>query len=103
MSNNTQASWRPMIVIALSMVMMYITSFSVNVLITEIVTDLKTSVANLQFVIVAASLIAGSLMVTAGRLGDKFGKKKIIRTLNTPNPVAGSIFNHYSSCHFSAA
>jgi MFS family permease len=72
-----QASWRPLIVIALSMVMMYITSFSVNVLISPIVTDLKTSVANLQFVIVAASLIAGSLMVTAGRLGDKFGKKKI--------------------------
>ena len=72
-----QASWRPLIVIALSMVMMYITSFSVNVLISPIVADLKTSVANLQFVIVAASLIAGSLMVTAGRLGDKFGKKKI--------------------------
>ena len=71
------ASWRPLIVIALSMVMMYITSFSVNVLISPIVADLKTSVANLQFVIVAASLIAGSLMVTAGRLGDKFGKKKV--------------------------
>jgi MFS family permease len=73
----TQASWRPLIAIALSMVMMYITSFSVNVLISAIVTDLKTSVANLQFLIVAASLIAGSLMVTAGRLADKFGKKKI--------------------------
>lgn len=77
MIDSGQASWQPLIVIALSMVMMYITSFSVNVLISEIVTDLKTSVANLQFVIVAASLIAGSLMVTAGRLGDKFGKKKI--------------------------
>jgi MFS family permease len=77
MKNTQPASWRPLIVIALSMVMMYITSFSVNVLISAIVTDLNTSVANLQFVIVAASLIAGSLMVTAGRLGDKFGKKKI--------------------------
>ncbi|MCK5487628.1 MAG: hypothetical protein KAI86_15530, partial [Desulfobacterales bacterium] len=77
MTNSGQASWKPLIVIALSMVMMYITSFSVNVLISVIVTDLKTSVANLQFVIVSASLIAGSLMVTAGRLGDKFGKKKI--------------------------
>ncbi len=75
--NTQKASWRPLMVIALSMVMMYITSFSVNVLISAIVTDLKTSVANLQFVIVSASLIAGSLMVTAGRLGDKFGKKKI--------------------------
>ena len=75
--NTQQTSWRPLIVIALSMVMMYITSFSVNVLISAIVTDLNTSVANLQFVIVSASLIAGALMVTAGRLGDKFGKKKI--------------------------
>jgi MFS family permease len=77
MTEHTQASWRPLIAIALSMVMMYITSFGVNVLISAIVTDLNTSVSNLQFVIVAASLIAGSLMVTAGRLADRFGKKKI--------------------------
>ena len=77
MEDEKQQSWKPLIAIALSMVMMYITSFSVNVLITAIVTDLNTSVANLQFVIVSASLIAGALMVTAGRLSDKFGKKKI--------------------------
>ena len=77
MEDEKQQSWKPLIAIALSMVMMYITTFGVNVLINAIVTDLKTTVANLQFVIVAASLIAGSLMVTAGRLGDKFGKKKI--------------------------
>lgn len=77
MSEPKPQSWKPLIAIALSMVMMYITSFGVNVLISAIVTDLNTTVANLQFVIVAASLIAGSLMVTAGRLGDKFGKKKI--------------------------
>ena len=77
MSDLKTQSWRPLIAIALSMVMMYITSFGVNVLISAIVTDLGTTVANLQFVIVAASLVAGSLMVTAGRLGDKFGKKKV--------------------------
>ena len=77
MEDQKQQSWKPLIAIALSMVMMYITTFGVNVLISAIVTDLKTTVANLQFVIVAASLVAGSLMVTAGRLGDKFGKKKI--------------------------
>ena len=76
-NDSGQASWLPMIAITLSMLMMYITTFSVNVLITPIVTDLSTSVANLQSVIVSASLIAGSLMVVAGRLGDKFGKKKI--------------------------
>ena len=77
MSEPKTQSWKPLIAIALSMVMMYITSFGVNVLISAIVTDLNTTVANLQFVIVAASLVAGSLMVTAGRLGDKYGKKKI--------------------------
>lgn len=77
MSEHKTQSWKPLIAIALSMVMMYITSFGVNVLISAIVTDLNTTVANLQFVIVAASLVAGSLMVTAGRLGDKFGKKKV--------------------------
>ena len=49
-------------------------------LISAIVVDLGTTVATLQLVIVAASLIAGSLMVTAGRLGDKFGRKKIFLT-----------------------
>jgi len=77
MSDSKQASWLPLIAIASSMVMMYITSFGVNVLISPIVQDLGTTVATLQLVIVSASLIAGALMVTAGRLGDKFGKKKI--------------------------
>ena len=53
-----QSSWLPLIAIAGSMVMMYITSFGVNVLISSIVVDLDTTVATLQLVIVAASLIA---------------------------------------------
>lgn len=69
-----------MIAIVLSMVMMYITSFSVNVLIRPIVQDLETTVATLQAVIVSASFIAGAFMVTAGRLGDKLGKKKVFVT-----------------------
>jgi len=80
MTASKETSWLPLIAIAGSMVMMYITSFGVNVLISSIVTDLGTTVATLQLVIVAASLIAGSLMVTAGRLGDKLGKKKIFLT-----------------------
>ncbi|MEH6552418.1 MAG: MFS transporter [Pseudomonadales bacterium] len=80
MNTGAKASWLPLIAIAGSMVMMYITSFGVNVLISSIVQDLDTTVATLQLVIVAASLIAGSLMVTAGRLGDKLGKKKIFMT-----------------------
>ena len=67
----------PLITILFSMVMMYVTSFGVNVLIGEIVKDFQTTVSNVQFVIVSASFIAGALMVTAGKLGDKFGKKKI--------------------------
>lgn len=77
MSDNTKMNWKPLIVIILSMIMMYITSFSINVLIAPIVTDLNWSVSGLQLVIVSASLIAGTLMVTAGRLGDKIGKKKV--------------------------
>ncbi len=77
MSNKEPMNWKPLITIIFSMIMMYITSFSINVLITPIVTDLNWSVSGLQFVIVAASLIAGTLMVTAGRLGDKIGKKKV--------------------------
>ena len=80
MNQTAKTSWMPLIAIAASMVMMYITSFGVNVLISSIVVDLGTTVATLQLVIVAASLIAGSLMVTAGRLGDKLGKKKIFLT-----------------------
>ena len=77
MSENTKMNWKPLIVIILSMIMMYITSFSINVLIAPIVNDLNWSVSGLQLVMVSASLIAGTLMVTAGRLGDKIGKKKV--------------------------
>lgn len=72
-----KTSWAPLITIIASMAMMYITSFSINVLIGPIVKDLNWSVSGLQMVIVSASLIAGTLMVTAGRLGDKIGKKKV--------------------------
>ena len=61
MEAEKQQSWKPLIAIALSMVMMYITTFGVNVLISAIVTDLKTTVANLQFVIVAASAARGAM------------------------------------------
>jgi MFS family permease len=74
-----QASWGPLGVIIGSMVMMYVTSFGVNVLIAPIVSDFGSSVSHLQLVIVSASLIAGSLMVTAGRLGDKLGKTRVFR------------------------
>ena len=77
MSTNKKMNWKPLIAIIFSMIMMYITSFSINVLIAPIVQDLSWSVSGLQMVIVAASLIAGTLMVTAGRLGDKIGKKKV--------------------------
>ena len=75
--NDQKTNWLPLIAIIASMVMMYITSFSINVLITPIVNELNWSVSGLQLVIVSASLIAGSLQVTSGRLGDKLGKKKI--------------------------
>jgi MFS family permease len=77
MSNSQKMNWKPLIAIIFSMIMMYITSFSINVLIAPIVQDFSWSVSGLQMVIVAASLIAGTLMVTAGRLGDKIGKKKV--------------------------
>ncbi|USD19596.1 MFS transporter [Microbulbifer variabilis] len=75
--SKVERSWFPMIVISLSNVMLYITTFGVNVLISPIVNDLQSTVSTLQAVIVSASLIGGALMVTAGRLGDKYGEKKI--------------------------
>jgi len=77
MSTAEKTNWKPLITIIFSMIMMYITSFGINVLIGPIVKDLGWSVSGLQFVIVAASLVSGTLMVTSGRLGDKIGKKKI--------------------------
>ena len=78
MPSDSRASWRPLVAIALTMTMVYITSFGINVLIGAIVADLETTVANLQLVIVLASVVGGSLMVTAGRLADKLGKKKVL-------------------------
>ena len=73
----TKQGWFPLVVIVFSMMMMYTTSFGINVLISPIVKEFAWSISGLQLVIVSASLIAGSFQVTAGRLGDKLGKKKI--------------------------
>ena len=77
MDNKEKMNWKPLIVIIFSMIMMYLTSFGINVVIAPIVNDFGWSVSGLQFVIVAASLISGTLMVTAGKVGDKIGKKKV--------------------------
>jgi MFS family permease len=74
----TKASWKPLIVVCLAMLSLYFLASGINVVVAKVYQDLKTNVGTIQLALVLASLVSGSLMVTAGKLGDKIGKKKTL-------------------------
>src|SRR5262249_16063645 len=49
----------------------------VNVALPHIQTGLKTSISDLQWVVSAYSLVFGSTLISAGKLGDLFGRKRV--------------------------
>lgn len=48
-----------------------------NVAISDVVEDLDTSVGNVQLAITAYTLVMAALMLTGGKLGDLFGRRRI--------------------------
>lgn len=69
--------WVPLVVLALALSIIIIDTTILNVSIKAIITDLNTTVQNLQWVIAAYSLTLAAFTITGGRLGDLFGRKKM--------------------------
>lgn len=69
--------WIPLVVLALALSIIIIDTTILNVSIKAIITDLGTTVQNLQWVIAAYSLTLAAFTITGGRLGDLYGRRKM--------------------------
>ena len=75
--NHGLMKWLPLIVLSTAVMIIIIDTTVLNVSIKNILSDLHTTVQNIQWVISAYSLTLAALTVTGGRLGDLFGRKKM--------------------------
>ena len=69
--------WAPMIVLSLALMIVVLDTTILNVSLKSIVTDLNTDVEGIQWVITAYSLTLAAFVITGGRLGDLFGRKRM--------------------------
>lgn len=69
--------WAPLFVLSLGLAIIIIDTTLLNVSLKYLITDLKTDIQALQWVITAYSLTLAALTITGGRLGDLFGRKRM--------------------------
>lgn len=71
--------WLPLVVVCLALGAEGYDASSIPVAISAIVSDLKTDLSTIQAALVLFSVICAPLMLTAGTLGDIYGRKRILR------------------------
>ncbi len=69
--------WSPLVVLALALAIILIDMTLLNVSLATIIRDLNTTIQKIQWVITAYSLTIAAFMITGGRLGDIFGRKRM--------------------------
>ncbi len=69
--------WSPLFVLSLALAIILIDMTLLNVSLATIIRDLNTTIQKIQWVITAYSLTIAALMITGGRLGDIFGRKRM--------------------------
>lgn len=69
--------WIPLLVLSLGLAIIIIDGTLFNVSFGYLIRDLNTDILSLQWVITAYSLTIAALMITGGRLGDLFGRKRM--------------------------
>src|ERR1043166_9245866 len=67
--------WYTLAVLCMSLIVITIDNSILNVALPTIVRDLGASGSDLQWIIDAYIIVFASLLLTAGALGDKFGRK----------------------------
>jgi EmrB/QacA subfamily drug resistance transporter len=67
--------WWTLGVLCLSLVMIVVANWSLNVALPSLQTDLRTSAGGLQWIVDAYSLVFAGLLLTAGALGDRYGRR----------------------------
>lgn len=87
--------WFLVIVLACAQFIMVLDSTVMNVSISSVVADLNTTVSSLQAAITFYTLTMAALMLTGGRLGDKFGRLKAFR-IGSVIYACGSLITAFS-------
>src|SRR5207253_10377715 len=72
--------WWTLGVLCLSLVMIVVANTSLNVALPTLVKDLHASASSLQWVVDAYSLVFAGLLLTAGSLGDRSGRRLALST-----------------------
>ncbi|MFI5047131.1 MAG: MFS transporter, partial [Acidimicrobiia bacterium] len=67
--------WATLGVLCVSLLVIVIDNTIVNVALPTLVRDLGSSISDLQWVVDAYSLVFAGLLLTAGTLGDRYGRK----------------------------
>ena len=74
--NNSNAKWFTLAASCFALFMAMLDNLVVNVALPTIQRDLDASTSQLQWIVSAYTLVFASLQITAGGLGDRFGRKK---------------------------
>ena len=70
-----QRRWWTLGVLCLSLVMIVVANASLNVALPTLVKDLHANASSLQWIVDAYSLVFAGLLLTAGSLGDRYGRR----------------------------
>jgi len=73
----TVRKWAPLFVLSLALAIIIIDTTLLNVSLSTLIRELKTTLQSLQWVISVYSLTLAALTVTGGRMGDLFGRKRM--------------------------
>jgi EmrB/QacA subfamily drug resistance transporter len=69
--------WKPLIVLGTAQFLMVLDTSVMNVSISQLVKDFHTDVTAIQAVITLYTLVMAAFMITGGKLGDMFGRRKM--------------------------
>ncbi|MER7772518.1 MFS transporter [Kitasatospora sp. NPDC096140] len=71
--------WRALIVLGTAQFLMVLDASVMNVSISQLVEDFHTDVTAIQAVITLYTLVMAAFMITGGKLGDMFGRRRMFR------------------------
>jgi len=71
------SKWLPVVVLGLAQFIMVLDTTVMNVSISTVVEDLDTTVTGLQLAITSYALVMAAFMLTGGRIGDIFGRRRV--------------------------
>ncbi|MFE1784023.1 MFS transporter, partial [Streptomyces sp. NPDC059506] len=69
--------WRPLLILGTAQFLMVLDTSVMNVSISQLVEDFDTEVTAIQSVITLYTLVMAAFMLTGGKLGDMFGRRRV--------------------------